>query len=511
MSHLFLFQLGPVQSFIAAGRRTEDLYVGSRMLSELAKSGLSAARTSTGFMPIFPMIDENQPLPQGVPHRFAFISNDDPSRIANDIEQAVKDRWRDEFAFKVYQYLSGFLGEGDWQQTFEDQMEGWIEFYWVAVPYNERDHGGSLRRANAALAQRKLLRHFPQVEEPGRKCTLTGSQSALRLDWAQLKKRIGDKRDILFRTNEYLGTIALTKRLARLSECELGISRQKIRSTRFIAGLTDDEEDELDEPGRRQEGYLAVLHMDGDRMGIRLSQFTQLNEHQAFSEKLANFADSIVPSTINKYGGATAQFIYAGGDDVLALLPLSDALRCAYELRKAFGNLTGCTASAGIAITPYDFPLDAALDIAREAEAMAKEEYGRDAIVVTEAHSSGTIRHAGGSWEVVELVEKLYQYFKEGQLSGKLGYDLLEVANYMSGRVPTDARKAEITRLLRRRTADGVDDDKKHTIEALANDLMRFGDIDDADNDTLTLNWESVAHWVILARFLAQPTLEEVV
>jgi hypothetical protein len=481
------------------------------MLSELAKAGLAVASGSSGFKPVFPMIIDNQQLPQGIPHRFAFISDDEPQSLAMKIEQAVKDHWRDEFAFKVYQKLESLIGEGGWQRTFETQMDGWIEFYWVAVDYDKQDHGGSLNRANVALAQRKLLRHFPQVDEPGRKCTLTGSQSALNLNWTRLKERIGDKRDILFRPNEFLGSIALTKRLAVLSECELGIARGKIRSTRYIAGLTDDEEDEQDEPGRRQEGYLAVLHMDGDRMGIRLSEFKQLKEHQTFSEKLAKFADEIVPETISKYGGATAQFIYAGGDDVLALLPLSHALRCAYELRKAFSELTGCTASAGIAITPYDFPLDVALDIAREAEAMAKEDYGRDAIVVTEAHGSGMIRRAGSGWEVVDLVEKLYGYFKERQLSGKLGYDLLEVANYMSGRVPTEARKAEITRLLRRRTAEGVDDHIRQAIEGLADQFMYFGDIEDEDNDMFTLNWESVAHWVILARFLAQPTLEEVV
>ncbi len=508
MTHLFLFQLGPVQSFIAAGRRTQDLFVGSRMLSELSRAGLIAAWSSSDFRLIFPMVMDNGELPQGIPHRFAFISDDEPQMVTDNVTHAVRDYWRDAFAFKVYEFLTDRIGVGDWQLTFERQMDDWIEFYWVAVPYVQQDHGGTLKRANTALTQRKLLRHFPQVEEPGRKCTLTGSQSALNFDWERLKKRLNDQRNIEFRPNEYLGTVALVKRLARRAECDLGVVRRP-RSTRFIAGLTDDEEDEQDEPGRRQEGYLAVLHMDGDKMGEHLSGFTQLEEHQDFSRKLAAFADQIVPEIIAAHGGPTAQFIYAGGDDVLALLPLSHVLRCAYELRKAFYTLTGCTASAGIAITPYDFPLDVALEMARQAEHMAKEGYGRDAVVVTEAHGSGTIRHAGGKWPIIDLVEKLYTHFSEGELSGKLGYDLLTVAHDLTGHVQPEARKAEVTRLLRRRTAEGVNDNAKQAIEQLAGEITSFGDIE--DYDTLIFNWESIAHWAILARFLAQPTQEVIV
>jgi len=37
MKHLFLFTISPVQSFIAQARKTQDLYAGSRILSELMK------------------------------------------------------------------------------------------------------------------------------------------------------------------------------------------------------------------------------------------------------------------------------------------------------------------------------------------------------------------------------------------------------------------------------------------------------------------------------------------
>ena len=38
--HLFLFTIGPVQSFIAQARKTQDLYAGSRILSDLIEFAL---------------------------------------------------------------------------------------------------------------------------------------------------------------------------------------------------------------------------------------------------------------------------------------------------------------------------------------------------------------------------------------------------------------------------------------------------------------------------------------
>ncbi|MDW8481325.1 MAG: type III-B CRISPR-associated protein Cas10/Cmr2 [Meiothermus sp.] len=37
MSHLLTISIGPVQDFIAAARRTADLYAGSQILQELSK------------------------------------------------------------------------------------------------------------------------------------------------------------------------------------------------------------------------------------------------------------------------------------------------------------------------------------------------------------------------------------------------------------------------------------------------------------------------------------------
>lgn len=58
MAHyLFLFTIGPVQEFIAAARRTRDLWAGSQLLSELSRTIAIALRDETKENLIFPAPD----------------------------------------------------------------------------------------------------------------------------------------------------------------------------------------------------------------------------------------------------------------------------------------------------------------------------------------------------------------------------------------------------------------------------------------------------------------------
>ncbi len=85
-THLFLFTIGPVQAFIAQARRTQDLYIGSRMLSALAAAGVRAATNSAGFQAIFPAPQQGDQFSEadleGTPHRFAFLSDEAPQVLA---------------------------------------------------------------------------------------------------------------------------------------------------------------------------------------------------------------------------------------------------------------------------------------------------------------------------------------------------------------------------------------------------------------------------------------------
>lgn len=502
MTHLFLFQIGPVQAFIAQARRTQDLFIGSHLLSQLATAGVLAASKLPNFRAIFPILEEGK-VKGGAPHRFSFLCDEEPEQVAKLTQEAIKKRWIEGFTTPVLHFVERYDRNTGWVKIFNRQIEDWIEFYWVAVPYTD-DHKASFQLASTAMAQRKLARSFNQIMEPDEKCTLTGAQSALPINWVQLRKGLHDDEGRILRPNEKLGSLALVKRLASLAGCIRDQDYEAFPSTDQIAS---DDSDWVEFKGSQRAkevtGYLAVLHMDGDQMGKRLRMLTTLEEHRRFSRDLAVFAAEGVPVTIEKHGGETGRLVYSGGDDVLALLPLRHALKCADELRKLFFQMTGCTASAGIAITPANLPLDMALELARRAEETAKEAYGRNALVFVEAHGSGQLQEAGANWEILEFLQDIQDLFENEALSGKFGYDLLTIDHYMFGTELREARKHEIKRIAKRRTQENVSGETKRKIEDLLNKMIQLVE-PEADATPVVPRWTIMATWIILARFLAQ-------
>lgn len=519
-TYLHLIQIGPVQSFIAAARRTQDLYVGSRLLSTLAGAGVEAARHEGADL-LFPVPLPDGSLPAGVPHRFAFLSDREPKAVAAKVEEAIRGHWTNQIARPVREWLARQAGHGEWEAMFDRQVANWLEFYSVAVPYDHKNHGNSYQQAVSALNARKQARHFPQVNEPDEKCTLTGAQAALpKALWDALRRSPVLKRydvprpdggtdNIVLRTNEQLGALAAIKRFAVLAGVDLGVAISPdfdavdgFPSTDAVAGWFSNEK-----PDRPL--YLAVLHMDGDRMGKLLSAQHKRETHREISERLTSFAQQVY-GIVSKYDNPTtgrSALVYAGGDDVLALLPLESALQCADEIQKAFdrvmdpfasrdtkGEKTNGTMSAGIAITAAHLPLDHGLEEARLAEKRAKEAYGRAAVVVRDTRSSA-IREMGAPWktEIVPLVNALQKGIKAEWLSGKFGYDLLEAARAMDGvEALRDAWVAEMERLLKRHSEKAKDESRN----ALAERLRKWVNGQNALTD--------LAHWVILVRFLVK-------
>ena len=230
-----------------------------------------------------------------------------------------------------------------------------------------------------------------------------------------------------------------------------------------LAGLRAALEQLLTVMGDRPSRYFAALTMDGDFAGRWLSgthpglttfgdvlhpgvqsDLAQRAEwsdvfntqrvmtpavHAAISEGLANFALKLVRWVVEeRYPG---RLVYAGGDDVLALLPMEYALQVARELRALFSgeaiiepndglevqfnnsSASGymwfqgeplltigptATASIGIAIAHHLSPLDATLNAMREAEKAAKNLYGRNALCVYLLKRSGEQIRAGAKW-----------------------------------------------------------------------------------------------------------------
>jgi CRISPR/Cas system-associated protein Cas10 (large subunit of type III CRISPR-Cas system) len=200
--------------------------------------------------------------------------------------------------------------------------------------------------------------------------------------------------------------------------------------------------------------------------------------HLQFSEALGNFSLHAAQRVVEAFNG---RLIYAGGDDVLAMLPAYDALACARALRGAFrgeqslntigkgrlfnvqqegylqlhpdsGAKSGDQAkllsdpvkfpalvpgpaadvSVGIAIAHYKSPLQDVVKAAQAAEKRAKNDLGRGAVAISLFKRSGEILEWGCKWSVAEgndsagyqLIHALIIALREKRLNSRFPHKL---------------------------------------------------------------------------------------
>ena len=137
--------------------------------------------------------------------------------------------------------------------------------------------------------------------------------------------------------------------------------------------------------------FYAMLLMDGDRLGKMLRD----KDPGDISRALTCFTGQ-VPSTVGRHNGVT---IYAGGDDVLAMLPISSAVECSIELHRAYqqafaglsaSNGSKPTASCTIVFTHYHNPFQDVLEQAHyQLDYVAKDGNGRNSLSLTIFLSGG--------------------------------------------------------------------------------------------------------------------------
>ena len=204
--------------------------------------------------------------------------------------------------------------------------------------------------------------------------------------------------------------------------------------------------------------YYAILVLDGDRMGswLRGEKTPGAGPNElipAISKALAHFATQIAPVVAKKHSGT---LIYAGGDDVLAVLPTRTALACAQELNQQFtsswnetlGQFGGDspTISGGVVVVHYKEDLRFALGQAREAEKRAKGE-GRDRLALTICRRSGEHTSVVIPWGIVGELQKWNIKFDAGA-SDRWLYTLRSELPALGGELlPWEGIEAEVRRL----------------------------------------------------------------
>jgi len=151
----------------------------------------------------------------------------------------------------------------------------------------------------------------------------------------------------------------------------------------------------LGEPDR----YFAIVAMDGDNLGRNMAD---RDKQEAISAALADFT-SRVPTLVSERSGF---LVYAGGDDVIALFPVPEAIPCARALRSWYEECfhsrnISSTLSAGILFANHKLPLTHVLrDAHRLLDDVAKEGRGRDAIAVQVTSRGGELIRWAQPWKI---------------------------------------------------------------------------------------------------------------
>jgi CRISPR-associated protein Cmr2 len=207
--YVLIFSLGPVQSFIAEARRTQDLYAGSYLLSQVAHV---AARAADGEL-VYPAPEVLKDFQANVPNKFVTIV-DNPHDAAYKARKAAEDQWRI-FSNTALARLPD-NNNRELKDIWERQWNHHLEFYWAAAQLSD-NYVRAYERAARALDARKRTRNFLQIKEEDLKDSLSGTRSALHLENLSPRKyweKVSQKYHSQVKEGELLDTIGAIKRFA---------------------------------------------------------------------------------------------------------------------------------------------------------------------------------------------------------------------------------------------------------------------------------------------------------
>lgn len=516
--YVLTLSVGPVQDFIAAARRSRDLWCGSWLLSEIAKAAAYCLFKSQKVELIFPYIKHDLDLKPdsefSVGNKIQAVCHCSTAKELNELAEAAKAAAKKRFADIAEQARQSMgsnrqvLREDIWQQQIDDYVE--VQFAWAQIEND--DYQQACKKSARLLGARKATRDFmpnPSAQ-PLPKSSLDGARETVlpedgeqssdfrrvlglntseQLDCAGVVKRLGGNTEQFtpitrVAADSWLRTLS-DKQLTELRDAykplvgvglatevkgnkgiytDFPYDAQLLYRSRLEAetsqlkkqGLPENQDysDKLKNLKDvllniyRQKGepctYWVMLLADGDRMGALLDQAKDAKTHQEITQALSNFA-SDVDNIMRRHRGHR---IYSGGDDVLGLLPLDNAEKCAKELSDTFCEKLQSVAqkleipeqdrpspslSVGLAICHFLTPLGTVRALAKRAEKTSKgdtlpKKMQRNALGITLAVRSGSTSDLRVRWDDEAGLQALDRWKQEyssdkGGLSSRIAYD----------------------------------------------------------------------------------------
>lgn len=194
-TYLIGLMLGPVQGFIAAARRTRDLWYGSFLLSEVSKAAAHAFEQVDGRL-IFPApANPDEDLVPGSDFNVAnkvvaILETASAQDTLQEAKDAALERWHCLARRCLDEFPAAFLRREIWDRQVDDVLEMYGAWVRVDEPgaYRER-----LARLNALLAARKVTRNFPPAAVDPREAPFHGlPKSSLDAARESVLEKFGD-------------------------------------------------------------------------------------------------------------------------------------------------------------------------------------------------------------------------------------------------------------------------------------------------------------------------------
>jgi len=396
---LFLFTIGPVQSFIAEARKTSDLYAGSKLLSDLTEYAIDEVKDKDQTI-VFP--DEEIP---SKPNRLvAIVETENPKAFGEQVENKV----RNEFKTIAETIFLEHLGNMSLKTVFDKQINDFLDIHWIMMHIDNDNYSDVYLKTEKMLGATKGIRAFKQLNgkegELGRKCSLCGKNNIVsyRLNDNDRKKVRKDgllsklfvpeehinfytpereSENLKIQKGEGLCAVCFTKRFYNKSSFP---STAEIAAMEWIKKIPDSDKKDykhlfknFDEQLYYEENlnkefltkydhfkdkeslrdattllkkiykkenkgkppkYYALIAADGDNMGKWLS-----GEFLADKSKLKDFHRK-VSKELGNYAKQTKEtilppkgkVIYAGGDDVMLFANLNHLFEILSELKYSF-------------------------------------------------------------------------------------------------------------------------------------------------------------------------------
>lgn len=367
---------------------------------------------------------------------------------------------------------------GDWQELSgckDNDRQNREKFWAKFAKSNPSDFSEKEHLCAMAFIKRRFVKYFPEVslnkddlKIHGWKPSINVPSVAYLAAATWFAKVLKDEKD----TDELNQFISAAKGLAGLSEYSTSIksigeacSDNKINGIdgncfhihelenantfpdRYKANEVKRALNKLIEKHGKISPFYAVLMMDGDSLG---KQMSDINKQDDITNGLNAFTGEVHRIVCEDHDGF---LIYAGGDDVLALVTLEDALGCAAKIRKCYEKefkkypKINTSISAAIIYNHIGAPLK---NILHEAHSLlddvAKEAAGRDALAVRVYKGSGFSCEWAKKWDdalavsdndgkkfELEIEEIVYRFNKEqssdDRISNKFFYKIRERFN----------------------------------------------------------------------------------